>query len=333
MITRRTALKSLIAGTVTTLAGRSFALAPDVSVAAERFGVKGDGETNDRISLQRAIDQCVGKPLLISGAVRIDAAGLVLRRGSHIRFSKSASIKLLPHSQNNYQIFRVWDTSDVTIEGAAIDGSRELCSAPDDPRANGYGMGISIAGSSRILLRGVSTKGCWGDGIYIANSFKNADQISSDITVFDHHADACRRQGVSIISGRNVSFIDPVWENIGGTLPSAGLDIEPNSNHDVLERIVIKNPLTRHCRSGIEMWLDRMLGPVPKDINIKIYNHRDEGSINAYKVMGLKRCNFGVTGNIVSEDPTWVGSRAKPEIVAGIECSSVLVSTVRPKIR
>ena len=45
----------------------------------------------------------------------------------------------------------------------------------------------------------------------------------------NHHADRCRRQGVSIISGRNIVFENPLWENIGGTQPEAGLDAEPNT--------------------------------------------------------------------------------------------------------
>ena len=71
------------------------------------FGVKGDGSTNDRAALQRAIDGSVGQILLITGKSRIDAAGLTLRTNSHVRFASGASIKLLSHNTETYEIMRL----------------------------------------------------------------------------------------------------------------------------------------------------------------------------------------------------------------------------------
>ena len=323
MVDRRRVIHSLLMGAV---AGGAGALGVGARAAVQQrdivtdkaFGVKGDGRTNDRIALQTAIDRCVDQTLLITGKCRIDAKGLDLRRDSHVRFAPGASIKLLPHDTSFYSIFRVWDVNNVLVENAVLDGSKELNAAKPELRENGHGMGFSIAGSTEVTLIAPKTVGCWGDGIYIANSYNVPFKYSSGIRVVNHHADRCRRQGLSIISGRDIVFENPLWENIGGTQPEAGMDAEPNSNDDILENIRIVNPVTRKCRYGIIVWLEEIPGPMPKHVDISITNHRDEGASDAaFAVSSLKLNGRRVSGQIVSRSPTWV--RPKMSTVESID--------------
>jgi hypothetical protein len=314
MVGRRHVIETLLLGAFVGTRGIS---APQAAAASATevvvdtwFGVKGDGKTNDKANLQNAVDRSVGKTLLITGQSRIDASGLDMRTGSHLRFAPNASIKLLAHNEVFYQMLRIWDVRKVVLENATLDGSKELNSAKKDPAQGGYGMGISIAGSSDVAILSTATVNCWGDGIYIANSYAQKDKCSSAIRVIDHRASRCRRQGVSIISGRDVLFENPLWENIGGTDPSAGLDIEPNSNQDVLENIRIVSPTTRNCRTGILVYLKEIPGPIAKNVQVEISNHRDESSTDAaFSVSGLQTEGHVVTGRIVSFSPTWVNPR------------------------
>ncbi|BBP99633.1 hypothetical protein BSFA1_47620 [Burkholderia sp. SFA1] len=313
MVDRRRVLHSLLIGAASAVGAAGFGARAAVKrevVTDKSFGVKGDGKTNDRIALQNAIDRSVDQTLLITGQCRIDAKGLDLRRDSHVRFAPGASIKLLPHDTSFYSMFRIWDVSNVLVENAVLDGSKELNAAKPALRENGHGMGFSIAGSTEVTLISPKTVGCWGDGIYIANSYEVPFKYSSNIRVVNHHANRCRRQGLSIISGRNIVFESPLWENIGGTQPEAGMDAEPNSNADILENIRIVNPVTRNCRYGIIVWLEEIVGPVPKHVDIGITNHRDESATDAaFAVSSLKLNGRKVSGQIVSHSPTWVGAR------------------------
>lgn len=314
MVCRRHVIETLLLGALFEARGvptAQAAVSASTDVVVDTwFGVKGDDKTNDKANLQNAIDRSVGKTLLITGRSRIDASGLDMRTGSRLRFAPDASIKLLPHNEVFYQMLRIWDVRNVVLENATLDGSKELNAAKKDSVKGGYGMGISIAGSSNVAILSTATVNCWGDGIYIANSYVHKDRCSTAIRVIDHRASRCRRQGVSIISGRDVLFENPVWENIGGTDPSAGLDIEPNSNQDVLEQIRILSPTTRNCRTGILVYLKEIPGPIAKNVQIEIRNHRDESSTDAaFSVSGLKTDGHVVTGRIASISPIWVNPR------------------------
>jgi hypothetical protein len=149
------------------------------------YGVKGDGATNDRAALQAALDASVGWTLLITGQCRIDVKGLDIRSGSRVPFAPGASISLLPHTSASYQMLRVWDARDVLIENASLDGQKRLNRTKPDPKGGGFGMGISLAGSTNIRIVAPVTNDCWGDGIYIANSCKT-HAPSSSIHVYDH---------------------------------------------------------------------------------------------------------------------------------------------------
>jgi len=266
------------------------------------FGVKGDGTTNDRAALQAAIDGSVGQILLITGKSRIDATGLTLRSNTHIRFAPGASIKMLPHNTDTYQMMRVWDVSNVNIEAPYLDGSKELNSVGWGE----FGMGISITGATGVTITSPTTINCWGDGIYIGNSASGSGKTSSNVSVSSHHATGCRRQGASITSGNGITFTSPLWENISGTAPSCGLDIEPDDNTAVLQAIKIISPTTRGCAGpGIQVYLGSFAGPVARNVDIQITNHNDNCAIGPFGVGGLQLNGRVVTGAITSTNPVW----------------------------
>lgn len=303
-------------------------VAPD-EVIDRSFGVKADGTTNDRAALQKAVDNSVGKTLVITGPCRIDAEGLHMRTNSRVRFAPGASIKLLPHDTQNYEVIRVWDVRHVVLENPRLDGSKEL----NTVKGGEWGMGISIAGSTDVTILSPSTINCWGDGIYIANSFGNGLPYSSDVRVMNHYASGCRRQGVSIISGKNILFDSPVWENIAGTLPSAGLDIEPNANTDIVENIRIVNPTTRHCQFGILVYLEALPGSREKNVSVVISGHKDEDSREAaFSVSGLKMKGSVVTGYITSNSPTWIRPRRDAFVSADYDRAGPKIDITNPTI-
>ncbi|MEZ0600937.1 right-handed parallel beta-helix repeat-containing protein [Paraburkholderia sp. IW21] len=294
------------------------------------FGVKGDGTTNDRVALQAAIDGSVGQILLITGKSRIDAKGLDLRQSSHIRFAQGASIKLLPHNLQVYQMVRVWDVDGVIIENAYLDGSKELNSA----RTGEWGMGISINGATNLTLSSPTTINCWGDGIYLDNSCSGSNAYSKNITIDNHHADGCRRQGMSIGSVSGLVMNNPLWENIGGTAPGCGLDIEPSDSATVLENIKIISPTTRNCAGpGIQVELGSFAGTQAKKVSISIDGHTDVSSkVCAFDVTDLHLNGYPVTGTITSTNPVWNVPLNQAFLFTDWDAAGPKVSVINPRI-
>lgn len=334
----RRAVNAFLLGSVVGAIARPLAAVADVvtgrhasadEVVDRWFGVRADGKTNDREALQKAVDSAVGKTLVITGPCRLDEQGLHMRSNSRLRFMPNASLKLLPHDSQNYEVIRIWDVRHVVLENPRVDGSKDLNAATGGE----WGMGISIAGSTDVTILSPSTTNCWGDGIYIANSFGKGLPYSSDVRVMNHYASGCRRQGVSIISGRNILFDHPVWENIAGTLPSAGLDIEPNANTDVIENIRIVNPITRNCQFGILVYLEALPGSREKYVSVVISGHKDEGSREAaFSVSGLKTKGSVVTGYITSNSPTWVRPKRDAFVSTDYDRSGPRIDISNPTI-
>lgn len=87
------------------------------------------------------------------------------------------------------------------------------------------------------------------------------DKFMEDIRLVDIQAFNNRRQGISLICGRNIEIIRPQLRHTNGNSPAAGIDIEPNRISDVFENVRIVEPYTEENQgSGISVNLWRLDG-------------------------------------------------------------------------
>lgn len=106
-----------------------------------------------------------------------------------------------------------------------------------------WGMGLYIDGGKNISIKGITIKDCWGDCIYITGKCKN-------VVVDNCLLDNGRRQGISVVSAYNVTIKNCTIQNVEGTKPEYGIDIEPNK--DCFVRNVLINEVTiKNCKGGI----------------------------------------------------------------------------------
>lgn len=289
-----------------------------------------DPASDSTAPIQSAINfaASVGCILSIARGYPINVTGLTIPSNSHVKFARGGALTLLAHNATSYQILRIWDAQNVMIESPTIDGRKDLNLATTGE----WGMGISICGSTNVRVIDPETRNCWGDGVYIGASSTGGQAWTQDVRIVRHHDTGSRRQGMSIVSVRGCVVDHPVWENISGTPPSAGLDIEPNDNTNLLEGIRVVNPITRNCVFGIQIWLAALPGATNKYIDIEIIGHRDAGSASACSVSSLAMGSNVVAGRIEFMTPTWADSLNTAFVSQSYDASGPVIELFRPTI-
>ena len=101
--------------------------------------------------------------------------------------------------------------------------------------------------SDTVSVRGVHIAETGGDGVYLA--------LVRSVELRDVTTDGAYRNGLSIISARQLLVIGCRFLNTSGTPPEAGIDIEPNHvkpgrQPERLDRIVLRDFEARHNRGA-----------------------------------------------------------------------------------
>ena len=198
------------------------------------YGASGNGITDDTVGIQRAID--TGAPTIIipDGTYLIDAATSIKPKSNQsIQMSADTVLKAIPNASSNYAIIKLVNVSNVEISGGTVLGERNEHTGTTGE----WGYGILISGNTdTITIRDLTSKNCWGDGIYIGAKVTPAKNVLIDNIVCDNN----RRQGMSITFAENVRIKNSTFKNTNGTNPQAGIDVEPNANCYV-KNVMIEN--------------------------------------------------------------------------------------------
>ncbi|WP_293943119.1 MULTISPECIES: right-handed parallel beta-helix repeat-containing protein [unclassified Sphingobacterium] len=238
--------------------------------------------------------------------IQINDNGIHLSNNSIIVFNEKSKLYLKPSRKQQFAMLKIENKKNVTLINPVLEGDRKkhLGSGGE------WGMGISILSSSNVKILNPSIRNCWGDGIYInrLSGNKNSDNIIINGGMMDFN----RRNGISIISGSNIYIKNILLSNQSGTLPMAGLAIEPNNSNDILKGIHLDNIVTHNNNeSGIGIVLVKLIGNSLKTVSIDVNNHIDNGSKNSVLISGLKSKYQSqikkIGGNISFNSCVWNG--------------------------
>ena len=78
-----------------------------------------------------------------------------------------------------------------------------------------------------------------GDGIYIA--VINPVKTDGKINIVNNVIENCRRNGISIIHGKNITIKNNTIRYTHGTWPQVGIDLERNLTEQVYENVLIES--------------------------------------------------------------------------------------------
>ena len=202
-----------------------------------RQGAKGDGRTDDTVSIQAAIDEVGGTGgtvLVPNGTYMVEVVDrqrrVTLKSDMTLKLANDAVLKAFPNNSRKYAVLSIADVSNVTVVGGTLEGDRSEHKGKDGEA----GMGIRIShGAKRITVSGVTARKMWGDGFYVEGA--------KDTKFCDVIADNNRRQGLSIIEASGVLVTNSMFKNTHGTRPSAGIDLEPDEASQKIVNVRIQN--------------------------------------------------------------------------------------------
>jgi polygalacturonase len=149
-------------------------------------------------------------------------------------------------------------------------------------------MTLRFASCRNILVEGLTLESSGGDGIYLGKSSKELpwceDVIIRDVRCIDHH-----RQGISIITARNLLIENCVFADTDGTAPRAGIDFEPNHADECIENCVVRNCIMEsNAGPGILVYL-RPLSRESADVSLRFENcHVRSGTNTGISVGAIK---------------------------------------------
>ena len=254
--------------------GPTFATAQYIE--ASSAGLVGDGKTDNTVALQALLgsgnrtihipagDYVTGKLEIPSNTALMLDNGVVLRDSGHL----GPEDRLINIESTNVYI---------SGYGAEVLGDRDIY-PPGEQR-----HGVFIYDANNVVIDGLQSSNNAGDGFVIDG---DASQASQNILLNACLASNNRRQGLSIVSARDVYVVNCQFQYTQGTAPQRGIDLEPDYSTQFLDHIEILQPLTlANEGGGISIYLEN-LNANSYPIDIEILDHQSESESPAFTTSG-----------------------------------------------
>lgn len=133
---------------------------------------------------------------------------------------------------------------DGTVQGEVI----HIGNVPD---MGEWGMGLTLKDCHDFSVKDLEIKECWGDAIYVLgeNSTTVPNEGCYNFIIDNVNLSDCRRQGISVLCAKNFLIDNLTVDKIIGTLPMAGIDLEPEQ-YNVIQDGLIGNCKFHNCIGG-----------------------------------------------------------------------------------
>jgi len=182
---------------------------------------------------------------------------------------------------------------------------------------------LSFTSCARVRVEGLRLADSGGDGIYLGVARKGvpcSDVVITNVTCVNNY-----RQGISVISARNLLIEDCTLKDTGGTAPQAGIDFEPNEATEELVNCVMRNCVSENNKGDAFTFYLRQLRADSKPVSIRLEHCRAFGCRRSVAfVTGNDSETAGVKGKAAFFDCRFEGSKQ-----AGISIGDKPVAGVR----
>ena len=239
------------------------------TIENNKFGIDGTGKyaraTTDGINeaLTWASENGYNKVRLAKGTYLIQCTWYspfvspydgVLVPSNMVLDLRGATLVLESNSQPGSCIIALTQVSNTTIIGGTLIGDRYTHHYTTNiaESTHEWGFGINISACKNILICGVTIKETTGDGIIVGGSYRPLSaggKMGLDIRIINCEISNCRRLGISVVAGSDITIAGNEISYISGTVPQYGIDIEPAADY-IVNDLYIYNNVIHDCKSG-----------------------------------------------------------------------------------
>lgn len=163
---------------------------------------------------------------------------IVLEEGAEIHAKQGSFHK------GGASLFNLVNIDNITIYGygARIKMHKDDYRKPPYKKAQ-WRMAINIKGCKDISILGLTAESSGGDGLYLGSGDRgfNENIVIKDVTLRDHF-----RQGISVISAKNLLIENTEMSYTEGHSPAAGIDFEPNKPDETFINCTVRNCVIRN---------------------------------------------------------------------------------------
>ncbi len=309
-------------------------LAPKANAFQQSYDLKNslprgyvtDGSIDYTIYLQRAINsyESVSFP---GFPIMVNDKGLVIPSNKTLIFQPGAKLILKPTQKRYYNILKIFNSQNIRIINAVIEGDRNGHLGNDGQ----WGAGIGIFSSQNIIIENAKISNCWGDGINIGQDQK-LQIVPKNIEIRGATLTNNRRNGISVGCVEGLKILSSYIAYSNGQTPESGIDLEPNNASEVIKDVLISNVTTEGNKgAGILMYFPKLYGETGgNNINIALDNHIDKASTIGVRIIGYKLnpSNGGrLSGDITISNPRWINN-----IKRGFDANLLKESSLKLKL-
>jgi polygalacturonase len=267
----------------------------DVVINVRDKGAKGNGVHDDTQAIQSAIDSLPAKGgtvLIPKGTYMVDAMRSInLRSNMVLKLDPDATIAALANDSKRSYMIKVWGVDNVSITGGHIVGERKGHTGVGGE----WGFGIDIQASNHVRISNVHIADCWGDGMWIGALGPDGHATpSTDVVVDNVVSTNNRRQGLSIGPVNGVTITHSTFSNTNGTMPQAGIDIEPEAQGPARNITIDDCTIADNRGSGLEIH-DNVSNVTVKNSNF--INNYGYGVLTVDTATQVTITNNRITGN------------------------------------
>jgi len=223
---------------------------------------------------KRLVVENMGKPWIVTPLHLVSDQEIVFEKGVVVE-AKEGEFK-----GTNDSLLKISLKKNVTLTGYGATLRMRRWDYDKAPYKKAEWRHVIYVGSSKnIKIWGLTLAESGGDGIYLGKA--KAGVTNDGVHIKDVVCDGNYRQGISVITAKDLLIEKTIMKNTGGTPPAAGIDFEPNHDDEELVNCVMRDCVAEDNKGcAYAFYLPNLTGK-SKPISIRLENCVARGSHRA----------------------------------------------------